>query len=604
MLPEKYDPPGGDKTFAMDMDTGWYKYADESGDEDSDDAENHSDSSESISTPDELRQSAAQANMQLTNTAGESENEEEYDDSPPPPPPNGSTPEEQKQAQSLWGTNATAVNLDAVEYTKFKNDFTKRSLSAFTKILGGNNVQFARRTFEGKVTQVKYFVNTHVKKNIPLLHKSILYGARYNPSYKLLYLSMCWYRRPNQTYMFVFTLLRTKCTTPNDEYIYMDEKTQRIRWITDLNTLKSCEPDMSKPFNIVAMTDKLNTYLKDQNKFHDPERGPNLKENGYVDEIMLSRDRRRPDPPSPPIYKQPVAKEASQNSASEISAGKGGGRGGRGGRGRGGRSGRGGRGRIGAKESDSKPASVQVVASATRSKRGKEVQDVVFDTEDLMDISPNEESGVIKKKKVDDGSPSNVTNRLNLLYARVESMTTEHNKEIERIERRRLSDIASLLEKQAVMEREIELYKTKNIQLQTTAQQDISAQTVPQQAPLPQATPQQYSLPPVPPTIHQQNPLPPASQHIPPPHTTPHCFPPSQNTPVHFVSHQITPQYAVSQQQPGPQAGVSLSQYVATLRSLNIRGDEHNLLLNVLRERDILESSIATFGNLTFPPPK
>lgn len=160
---------------------------------------------------------------------------DEYDDGPPPPPPNGSTPEEQKQAQNLWGASATAVNMDAVEYTKFKNDFTKRSMNGFTKSLGGNNVLFARRLFEGKNTQVKYFVKMHVKKNIPLLHRSILYGARYNPSFKLLYLSMCWYRRPNQTYMFVFTLLRTKCTTPNDEYIYIDEKTQRIRWITDLN---------------------------------------------------------------------------------------------------------------------------------------------------------------------------------------------------------------------------------------------------------------------------------------------------------------------------------------------------------------------------------
>ena len=53
-----------------------------------------------------------------------------------------------------------------------------------------------------------------------------------------------------------------------------------------------------------------------------------------------------------------------------------------------------------------------------------------------------------------------------------------------------------------------------------------------------------------------------------------------------------------------PQAGLSLTQYVATLRSLNMRNEEHNLLLNVLRERDILESSIATFGNLTYPPSK
>lgn len=376
---------------------------------------------------------------------------------------------------------------------------------------------------------------------------------------------MCWYRRPNQTYMFVFTLLRTKCTTPNDEYIYMDEKTQRIRWITDLNTLKSCEPDMSKHFNIVTMTDMLHKFLEP--KFHDPQRGPNLKENGYVEEVTVGRDRRKPEPPSPPNYKAPETRRSKESETSSD-------RGGRTGRGaKRGRGGRGGRGGKSTGKSDPKPPPSPVAASVTRGKRTKESKEVVSDMNEELD-----DDNLSKKAKFEEEA-INLTNKLNSLNSRLESMSSQHSKEIERLEEIRRSDIAALLEKQAIMEREIESYKTKA----------VTAAAPPKSPPM---MPAHVDAPPM---MSTHVAAPPLTSHIAAPPMTPDQVVPPQSTLHHVASSQIMPQHIASQ------PGLSLTQYVANLRSLTMRGEEHNLLLNMLRERDILESSIATFGNLTFP---
>lgn len=327
------------------------------------------------------------------------------------------------------------------------------------------------------------------------------------------------------------------------------------------------------------MTDKLHAYLADQKKLHNPSLGPNLKENGFVDKDTSTRERRRPDPPSPSNYIEVSTKNVPKNSTTaETSTGRGGGRG-RGARGgRGARpAGRGGRGGRVTNNNDPKPDLVEVSTSVTRGKRGKATLDVLSEKSDISDNDPNEEPDTITKKAkvVDGGSPTQLTNTLNTLYSRLESMADQHKKEIERVEQNRLSDITKLLEKQAAMEREIEFYKTN------TLRDDSPSLRVPS----PQNAPPPHII----------------TQHAPPPQSIPPHVPVHQHC---LVQPQTAPLYAAVQAVPQvPQTGVSLSQYVATLRSLSMRGEEHNLLLSVLKERDILESSIATFGNLTFPPP-